>query len=130
IVSGSAGRAGAAGCGATAPAAAASRPARKPASQARWLALAGPTTRLRRSISSSANGAVFGIGDISTLISWRRLGAVVCRASDRCRIQMVDDGKDHEQHHADAEAPADQFFLDRQKRFDFRLAKLLTDIHL
>jgi hypothetical protein len=31
-----------------------------------------PTTRLRRSISSSAKGAVFGIGDILLLISRRR----------------------------------------------------------
>jgi hypothetical protein len=29
----------------------------------RWEGLAGPTTRLRISISSSANGTVFGIGD-------------------------------------------------------------------
>src|SRR5262249_18372896 len=39
-------------------------PAKKPASQARWVGLAGPTTRLRMSISSSANGAVLGIGEI------------------------------------------------------------------
>ena len=59
MVSGSAGSGGAAGCGAADDA---STPARKPASQARCVGLAGPTTRLRSSISSSRNGAVFGIG--------------------------------------------------------------------
>src|SRR5262249_18071307 len=59
IVSGSAGAGGAAGCGTATDA---SRPAKKPASHARCLALAGPTTRLSRSIWSSSNGAVFGIG--------------------------------------------------------------------
>src|SRR5215510_14318262 len=63
MVNGSAGRAGAAGCGSKAPPEASS-PARNPASQARWTGLAVPTTLLRRLISSSANGAVFGIGDI------------------------------------------------------------------
>src|SRR6188472_3649462 len=73
MVSGSAGCAGAAGCGMAAacapadtataePAAAASMPARKPASQARWMGLAGPTTRLRDSISSGLKGAWVGIG--------------------------------------------------------------------
>jgi hypothetical protein len=44
-------------------------PARNPASQARWVALAGATTRLSRSMSSSVNGAVLGMmaeADIST----------------------------------------------------------------
>src|SRR5437016_14433599 len=60
MVSGSAAWGGAAGCG---TAWAASRPAKNPASHARWVALAGPTTRLRSSISSSAKGAVLGIGE-------------------------------------------------------------------
>jgi hypothetical protein len=73
MVKGSAGRAGAAGCNAAcAPPVEASRPAKNPASQARWTGVAVPTTRLRRSISSSAKGAVFGIGDISILTSRRR----------------------------------------------------------
>src|ERR1700680_495380 len=59
MVSGSATFGGAAGCAA----ADASRPARKPASQERCGALAVSTTRLRSSISSSAKGAVFGIGE-------------------------------------------------------------------
>src|SRR5262249_48764804 len=60
MVSGSAARDADTGCGA---AAAASSPLRKPASQARCVTLADPTTRLRISISSSAKGAVFGIGE-------------------------------------------------------------------
>ena len=65
MVSGSAGCAAAAGCGCARRLGAAetSSPARKPASHARWVALAGPTTRLRSSISSSAKGAVLGIGE-------------------------------------------------------------------
>src|SRR3984893_11057365 len=58
MVVGSADRAGAPGSCAFATDAA---PARKPASQARCVGLAGPTTRLSRSISSSWNGALFGM---------------------------------------------------------------------
>src|SRR5215472_11409784 len=65
MVIGSAVRGGAAGSGLGWAATCASRPARKPASQARWIGFAEPTTRLRRSISSSANGAVLGMG-----LSW------------------------------------------------------------
>ena len=61
MVRGSSGRVSAIGCGAGL--AETSSPARKPASHARCVALAGPTTRLRSSISSSAKGAVLGIGD-------------------------------------------------------------------
>src|ERR1700690_3846705 len=105
MVIGSAGRAGAAG-GATPPVCEASSPARNPASHARCTALAGPTTRLRRLISSSANGAVFGIGDMLTNDLQRR------------REQVVDDGEDDEQRDTGAEAPADQLLLDRQQRLD------------
>src|SRR5215208_5487797 len=59
MVSGSAACGAAASCGAPPEA---SSPTRKPESQARCVALAEPTTWLRRSMSSSANGAVFGIG--------------------------------------------------------------------
>src|SRR5688572_28798824 len=84
MVSGSAGCAGAAGCGAGAAAcaaaaearkavpgaaAAASRPARKPANQARWTGVGGPTTRLRISISSGAKGAAVGIGQELMLLT-------------------------------------------------------------
>src|SRR5512136_684918 len=129
MVNGSAGRPGAAGCGAAAPADAASKPAKKPASQARWLALAEPTTRLRRSISSSANGAVFGIGDILLSISRRRdQHRRIAKASYRRREQVVDDGESDQQHQADSKTPANELFLDRQKRLDRRLAKFLADI--
>src|SRR6478672_7374181 len=131
MVNGSAGRAGAAGCGAIAPAEAASRPARKPASQARWLALAEPTTRLRRSISSSANGAVLGIGDISILISRRRgQRRRSAKALKRRREEAVDDGEDDQKDDSDTETPADQLFLDRQQRFDRGVTKFVTDIGL
>ena len=69
MVRGSAAAGGAVGCGAAVDA---SSPARNPASRTRWVALAVPTTRLRSSISSSAKGAVFGIGD--TFISGDRSG--------------------------------------------------------
>src|ERR1039458_9785194 len=117
MVISSAGRAGAAGSGSM-PAGSdeASRPARNPASHARCTALAGPTTRLRRLISSSAKGAVFGIGDMFTNDLQRR------------REQVVDDGKDDQKRNADAEAPADQFLLDWQQRFDRGVAKLVSDI--
>src|SRR5437588_9940933 len=64
MVNGSAGTGAAAGSGSGAvpETSEASSPARKPASHARCVGVAGPTTRLRRSISSSAKGAVFGIG--------------------------------------------------------------------
>jgi hypothetical protein len=58
MVSGSAAVGGAAAC---APPAACSTPARKPASQARCTGLAGATTRLSNSTSSSENGAVLGM---------------------------------------------------------------------
>src|SRR5450631_1911023 len=117
MVIGSAGRAAAAGS-ATPPVCEASRPARNPASHARCTALAGPTTRLRRLISSSAKGAVFGIGDILTNDLQRR------------REQVVDDGKHDEKRNADAETPADQLLLDRQQRLDRGLAQFLADIGL
>src|SRR5215831_18496080 len=60
MVRGSAAARGVICCGASVDA---SSPARKPASQARCVAVAVPTTRLRSSISSSAKGAVFGIGE-------------------------------------------------------------------
>ena len=37
----------------------------------RWIGVAGPTTRLRSSISSSANGAVLGIAGIAAKPSYR-----------------------------------------------------------
>src|ERR1017187_9364117 len=117
MVSGSAGRAGAQGSAAPGNDEA-SRAARNPASHARCSALAGPTTRLRRLISSSAKGAVFGIGDMFTNDLQRR------------REQVVDDGKDDQKRNADAEAPADQLLLDRQQRLDRGLAQFLADIGL
>lgn len=43
---------------------------------------------------------------------------------------MIDDGKDEEEDEADAKAPADQLFFDRQQRLGLRLAKFLADIDL
>src|SRR6516165_1159509 len=60
MVRGSAATGGGTGCDAEVDA---SSPARKPASQTRWVGVAVPTTRLRSSISSSAKGAVLGIGE-------------------------------------------------------------------
>src|ERR1019366_3728493 len=119
MVIGSAGRAGAAGSGSM-PAGSdeASSPARNPASHARCTALAGPTTRLRRLISSSAKGAVFGIGDMLTNDLQRR------------REQVVDDGEDDEQRDTGAEAPADQLLLDRQQRLERGPAKFFPHIGL
>src|SRR5579885_2719408 len=120
MTSGSAGRAGAAGCAATAPPCAASSPARKPASQARCTGVAGPTTRLRRSISSSAKGAVFGMGDIQVSSFSKR--------SARDREKVIDDRERDEKSDSDPEAPADQLFLDRQQRLRFGFRQLARDI--
>src|SRR5262249_36957934 len=77
-------RGGAAGWGLGWAATCASRPARKPASQARWIGFAEPTTRLRRSISSSANGAVLGMG-----LSWLTMALSTAHHGTRGSVPMT-----------------------------------------
>src|SRR5581483_298476 len=48
--------------------------------------------------------------------------------SGRDREQVIDDGEHDEQRDADAEAPGDQFLLDRQQRLGFGLGKFAGDI--
>src|ERR1700722_9511539 len=44
-----------------------------------------------------------------------------CQASKLDREKVIDCDQDHQQHDAEAEAPADQLLLDRQQRLDRRV---------
>src|SRR5581483_9865704 len=57
-------------------------------------------------------------------------GAAVLPASDRRRVEVIDDSEDDEKADADSEAPADQLLLDRQQPFGLGLVQFLGDIRL
>jgi hypothetical protein len=53
-----------------------------------------------------------------------------CQVSKLDREKVIDCDQDNQQHDAEAEAPADQLFLDRQQRLDRSRSKLILEVGL